>query len=561
MAEQEQIQSERGTTRTDWTSQHRAEQYTVRARHTPARRQVRTTNTDEETTDAYATLSDNEGPWIEQGLYEPGTALGDPYLQDYIQGRQSSGDSAMGMLGESSVATVDSRIADSELTDNEMYSRAPSAELAVSNPATTYKPSYRPNHASRSRTSVGSGHTQVLCEGGRPVSQVLPSQGGRRSLSPDRFQTTLNSFPNTPSNLPTRNSSIKTYAPTQEVKSVASALQARADRARARKMRDLQSVRMRSAGSEGSMNAPNARTSSEAVSGAPESAFDHSQAQRIRKGKAPATSTETCPHGFDVCPHGCKHGHIELYHPNEIAYRAALPLPILPSHPALRNPDWSPSDSMPPPLRTTNRSIYTTNRSRANSNTTSVLPPPPSVTDERDIQIQILQSQIDELRQRDARMNAALALLTSASTGSQCDPMSMPHLANLFSSSSSGAQTHGLPHTNAQTVSAAAAAGAAAGVAAAQAQQAMQLHHRQQQHKQRLSTRNDSTNSKTSITSDKRTSGESGMEAMSFTSVEDGGAYQNKSGATTEQSHAQGQNVLDMYMVTTKCSLTPPLEE
>jgi len=155
-------------------------------------------------------------------------------------------------------------------------------------------------------------------------------------------------------------------------------------------------------------------------------------------------------------------------------------------------------------------------------------------------------------------MNAALALLTSAGTG-----MGM-NFTNLFSPTAS---TNSHAHANAQAFSAAAAAGAAAGVAAAQAQQAIQA---QQQHFQNspVPTRNDSTNSKTSTTSEKRTSGESRADVMSFTSVEDGREYaqqEKMSGAQAQPlpgaNAFQQANALKMYMMTRKCSLTPPVEE
>jgi len=573
LTDRDQSQPERGVNRADWAPQRQTTQRAERVRNTPSRREQCIGTTDEETTDAYATISEGEGPWFRQSAhYEPGTALGDPDHAPYNQERQNSGNVAMAMPRKASVATVDSRVADSELTDNETLQRAPNARSAMSNAAATRRSTPRPNYITKPRTSFDA---RGSVEGGRPESQALPKHVARRAQSPDRFQATLNAFPTTPSNVPTRDSSIKTYAPTQEVKSVASALQARADRARARKLRDLEQVRKSSAESEGSITvkASVARISSEAVPGAPEPAYETSQAQRKQKAKPAATSIDTCPHGFDVCPHGCKHGHYEPYHPEEIAYRASLPLPLPPpsqqqeytNHPALRTPDWSSSPSMPPPLRTSIRPTHSDNCFPAISNTTTAPPPASPSSDERDLQIQLLQSQIDELRQRDMRMNAALALLTSAGTGVGMN------FTSLFSTTAS---TNSHAHANAQAFSAAAAAGAAAGVAAAQAQQAIQAQHQQAQQQQyfhnspSIPTRNDSTNSKTSAISEKRTSGESRADVLSFTSVEDGREYaqQEKMGAAQIQafpgaSAFQQANALNMYMMTRKCSLTPPVEE
>ena len=337
LADDDQSRPDRGITRADWAPQHQTTQYSARPANIPSRRQPRVGTTDDENTDAYATFSESEGPWSSQPHYEPGTALGDPDLAQHFQQRQSCDDSAMGMPRKSSVTTVDSRFADGELTDMEAHQRATHATSANHHTAATRKSTYRPNYTTKSRTSISSGHTQVLCEGGRPVSHILPHRNVRRTSeqSPDRFQATLNSFPNTPSNVPTRNSSIKTYAPTQEVKSVASALQARAGRARARKLRDLKQVCKPSIGSESSLSAADARTSIEAVSGAAEREFVQNQTRQKQKDKTSATSSEMCSHGFKVCPHGCKHGHHEAHpsevlqhlHPTEIAYRAALPLP------------------------------------------------------------------------------------------------------------------------------------------------------------------------------------------------------------------------------------------
>lgn len=152
-------------------------------------------------------------------------------------------------------------------------------------------------------------------------------------------------------------------------------------------------------------------------------------------------------------------------------------------------------------------------------------------------------------------MNAALALLTSASTG-----MGM-NFTNLFSPAAS---TGSHAHANAQAFSAAAVAGAAAGVAAAQAQQAIEAQQAQQhfQNSPAIPTRNDSTNSRTSATSEKRTSGESRADVLSFTSFEDGREYtqQEKLGGAHANAFAQA-NALDMYMMTRRCSLTPPVEE
>ena len=268
----------------------------------------------------------------------------------YIKARKFSVDSAMGAARHGS---VDSRMADSELTDGEQDHMMTGA---VAGPSTGRKP-YQSRYPYRPRTSASSGHTQALRQGARPVSTntETASQQDRRGSHDDRFKATLASFPATPSNAPTRNPSVNTRPEARpEIlgsRNVASNLNARLDRTRARKLQHLQQVRKMSVESgTGSME-------SSVTGGAREPLMDEDLAQRMVEGQTPLNKPEMCDHGFSICPHGCRHVESEPVRPDvphhlqpdQIAYRSTLPLPPTPdnlseqnTHPALRHSNFSP---------------------------------------------------------------------------------------------------------------------------------------------------------------------------------------------------------------------------
>ena len=332
---------------------------------------------------------ESEGLLFRQPQYQPGTALGEPNVIHYIQARKFSTDSAFAAIRKES---VDSRMADSELTDGEQDHTTTSA----GGPGTGRK-LYQSRYPYRPRTSASSGRAQA-----RPIStntETASHHSDRRSHD-DRFQATLASFPAAPSNAPTRNPSVNTRPEARpEVLgsgTVASNLNARLDRTRARKLQHLQQVRKMSVESgTGSIE-------SSATAGTREPLMDEDLAQRMVQGQTPLNKPVTCDHGFSICPHGCRHVESEpvrpdLPHhlqPDQIAYRSALPLPPTPdhlseqnTHPALRHSNFSPGllaqkRSMPahsrPLVESTASSASSTPRPRALSSaaTTSASPMP-----------------------------------------------------------------------------------------------------------------------------------------------------------------------------------------
>jgi len=388
----------------DWAPKHRAARVVTSRNRTRLSKQREDRGPlDGDSTDVYGTMSESEGPPFRQpesgGLlfrqpqYQPGTALGEPNVMPYIKARKFSADSAMSAARHGS---VDSRMADSELTDGEQDHIRTSAFSA---PATLRKSS-QSRYPYRPRTSASSGHAQVLRRASRPVSTntETASQQDRRGSQDDRFKATLASFPATPSNAPTRNPSVNTRPEARpEIhgsRIVAHNLNARLDRTRARKLQHLQQVRKMSVESgTGSIE-------SSVTAGVREPLMDEDLAQRMVEGQTPLNKPEMCNHGFSICPHGCRHAETEPaqadipHHlqPDQIAYRSTLPLPPTPdnvseqnTHPALRHSNFSPGllaqkRSMPAHTRSavesTASSASSTPRPRAVSSAakTSTLP-------------------------------------------------------------------------------------------------------------------------------------------------------------------------------------------
>jgi hypothetical protein len=536
------------TARRDWVPRHRAVRIESRSgTRSPGRHGKRDRSTHINTaaeTDAYGTMSESEGLMFRVPSYQPGTALGDPHYQ-YIPSRKGSVDSAMAldMARRGSAFSVDSRIADSELTDNEQnhqQSFRDSTSQSAAGPVV--RRSMQPRYLRQSPSVSSSPSYTQLAEAARQapraaniINKDVP-QPVRRSHE-EKFQATLASFPAAPSNPPSRQPSVN------RVKT-ASAMENRKEQARARKLRDLQRTRQASVQSTAeTVSSDTARISSDA-SGEP--LMDSDLENVMTKGKAPLPKPAMCSHGFNVCPHGCKHGptginqHQHLQ-PEQVAYRQSLALPATPdlsSHPAYRPRQSSDRSGARAPTPSN------TSRIDFGSAASTMRPVGPNDTERR-------------LEQENAELKDVLSKATAA-----LNAIAAFHLGGSNSLLQPVAMVQPLPQPglfaqqpDVSGVAAAAAAGAMAGVQAHAAEIS-------RQNSTTSRKRNDSIVSTATTVSEKHTSAGSGYDS-SMTSTE---AVWGSSGSFSgfevpSQPKSNGMNALEVYMSTRKCSLTPPVEE